>query len=310
MSGKDIFTAFRFAYCIDKTFGSINYTIEGVPNQRRIVITKYDNSLFVIRFFVLCYPFVAQYIIFKYYMSPEEIFQHRVIASYTICAWLQCLLIPYNVKLTLVNRKEICNIWVKLDKLFTSFKIHTLKDYIHIKKASVLVTIFSYIFIILFSIMAAIFVVIGSFVMGIFELISRNIFLFLGVAMDCELIHLLLLIKSITKILNRNFFLVSDIDVQRKKYLHVSLMMHYELFLLGSEVNKIFNFLWIKMMLTAGFFAIVVFYYCVSLNQGASLIVILSLVYNLSWGMAFFMPLLIIISLCETIKKEVSETLK
>lgn len=313
MSGnEDIFTAFKFAYYVGKTFGSINYTVKGVPNQRRIVVTKFDNILFVKQFLAMCLSLIAEYFMFVYYL-PEYILKNAIYSSYAFCTLFQYLLLPYSIKLTLINRRQIVNIWLNLNRLFLNFGDQAFKDYNYIKNTSICLIILNYIFAFLFlwTVVPFAAVKLNDAQLSCLEFVSRGIILFFSAAMDTELIILLFAIVSIAKILNQNVALISKIVVMReqKKFLHKLLLIHYELFQLGSEINNIFNFLWMKIVLAAGFLSVIVSSYYLFASEKTATDIIFSLIYHISSNGAWFLPLLIIIFLCETTKKEVSDVL-
>lgn len=294
----DLFTATKLNFCLCKILGTISYSVHGYPKLRKIQVHKKDIvypfvSIFI---FVICTVFMIFEII-----KIELTFFFKIAVFVLIYNFMA---LPFYLLFSLVNRNSMCDIWRRLDKFCSELEyIGFSINYNCIKTQCDTVVIFLYVFLLLCTADDYLLLNYGNQIWERF-FITAHFYMFsmLTTCVESQMIVLLIIIKYFIRKLNNAILYNSCFRSE-------NMNLHFELFDICRNIDKIFYVNIFRIFI--GFFCLSysIFGFTVQQDDELYLIYKMSVWYCLAfflWGLFNITGIVVILTLCQIIKEEVS----
>lgn len=303
---KDLFEALSFFYYVGKIFGSVNYTIKGVPKKRKLVTNNFDKCLILLRFAILSYIILYLF---------RKVFSIQIIHVYTsfvetfisiILTWSLYSTIFSYLKLSIFDSKVFRNLWMKMNNLCDDLAFRN-EEYEHVTKMSIFLETLSY-----FCVVFYLYSSLSMPTSNDLSFLSSIPFQFLSTALMTDMIVLLFCVYTVSKQLNRKLFLLSLEVSHEAKALKMLIRVNQDLVQLCKEINNISMSLWTGVMIS--FVALTETVYLLSALLEALLLMDVTLIkiyllnsrYLGSLAVGHTGPIIIAIFICVITLKEVS----
>lgn len=231
---EDIFTSFKIVCLFGKIFHTISFTIEGPSTNPKFLVTKFDIILRIIYSIIFL---IVTYIFVKDNWINNSEFNLRILCSHSTVV-LHLSLVLILLIFGIIHAKNIFDILKKLQQISLNLKTKNICISYKEVRSKCLIFIIIYLFIFIVGIFCNIEVFSSDTLLGIYTSIIATILKSLELQLFFFLYVFSMLLKALNIHINNNF--------QKCLVLKEAMLVHFDLFILGKFINKVYRIFIVK----------------------------------------------------------------